>query len=367
MKRKKIVILGSTGSIGESALDVIARHPDRFEVLGLVAGSNIEKLNEQAAKFHPKFTALGKETEKICELATHPEADVILSAIVGAAGLRPTYEALRAGKTVALANKESLVAAGALMTQAAVGSKAQLLPVDSEHSAIHQVLRGYPHHEISQIILTASGGPFRGWKKEALAQVSVEQALKHPNWSMGNKITIDSATMMNKGLEMIEARWLFNVPSEKIQIKIHPQSIIHSLVEYCDGSMLAQMGVPDMRVPIAYALAYPDRVTTGVAPLNLLEASPLTFEEPDVENFRSLALARHALETGKTCPAVLNAANEIAVEAFLKRKIGFLKIAELVEAALEAHQPTEPKNLEDVLAADRWARELTESTITREV
>ena len=296
-------------------------------------------------------------------MAAHPEADLVLSAIVGAAGLKPTYAALKAGKTVALANKESLVAAGAVMMRVIGKNGTKLLPVDSEHSAIHQVLRGYPSAEVNKIILTASGGPFREWPGEAIENATVEQALKHPKWSMGSKITIDSATLLNKGLEMIEAKWLFDLTPEKIGIKIHPQSIVHSLVEYKDGSLLAQMGVPDMRIPIAYALAYPDRIETGVAKLDLPASSPWTFEEPDARKFPCLRLAREALVQGKTYPAVLNAAGETAVGAFLNRKIRFGKIPQVIEAALEAHQGYEPESLEAVLEADQWGRQFAQKEI----
>ena len=376
--KKRIVILGSTGSIGESALDVIAKHPDRFEILGLVAGSNEEKLKNQVKKFRPKISVVGKkDPEGVIALAAHPEADLVLSAIVGAAGLKPTYHALKAGKVVALANKESLVAAGSVMTETAKEYKGTLtlvsagenimklarknnvdiLPIDSEHSAIHQALRGFEGNKIQKVIITASGGPFRGWTAKQLETVTVEAALKHPKWSMGNKITIDSATMMNKGLEVIEAKWLFDLPPEKIEVVIHPQSIVHSLVEYIDGSVMAQLGVPDMRTPIAYALAYPDRVDTDVVPFNLAESSPLTFEKPDEKTFVCLRLARQALNEGKSYATVLNAANEIAVYAFLDKKIEFTKIPEIIEKTLDAHSPIELRTLEDVLESDRWARE----------
>ncbi|OGQ04126.1 MAG: 1-deoxy-D-xylulose-5-phosphate reductoisomerase [Deltaproteobacteria bacterium RIFCSPLOWO2_12_FULL_44_12] len=383
MTAKKIVILGSTGSIGTNALDVIGNHPDRFDVVGLAAGANVDKLAKQIEQFHPEIVAVKEKStaealknhvrgingtkivwgeEGFLEVATLGNADLVLSAIVGAAGLKPTYAALKAGKTVALANKESLVAAGEVMTKAQAEGNATLLPVDSEHSAIHQVLKGNPK-EVVRIILTASGGPFRSVSAKGLEKVSVEEALKHPNWSMGEKITVDSATLMNKGLEIIEAHWLFKLPPEKISVKIHPQSIVHSLVEYVDGSVLAQLGWPDMRTPIAYALAYPERIETKCRSLDLVATSPLTFEEPDTKRFPCLNLARQALEMGRTFPCVLNAANEVAVAAFLRRQTTFLGIPSLVEKVLETHEAFDLKTLEDVLEADRWARRKAESLL----
>ncbi|MDP2599534.1 MAG: 1-deoxy-D-xylulose-5-phosphate reductoisomerase [Deltaproteobacteria bacterium] len=354
---KNIVILGSTGSIGQNTLDVIRSHPDKFRVLALVAGNNVALLQKQAEEFRPKMAVAKSDgMEAAVEAATLPEADIVVSAIVGAAGLRPTYAALKAGKRVALANKESLVAAGAVMTKVCEEGGGELLPVDSEHSAIHQVLHG-KKEAVLRIILTASGGPFRTWPIEKLSKATVEDALKHPNWKMGNKITVDSATMMNKGLEIIEAHWLFGLPPEKIAVTVHPQSVVHSLVEYIDGSVLAQMGLPDMRTPIAYALAYPERITAPVSSLDLAAASPLTFEAPDPERFPSLKLAQEVLRKGKSFPAVLNAANEVAVEAFLKGKIGFMDIAKTVETVLGSHQPVALNTLDDVLETDRRARE----------
>lgn len=355
---KRICILGSTGSIGRSALDVIRRHPDRFEIVALVAGRDEKKLEEQAKEFKPKRVVLAQRDgeEAVVEAATLPEVDIVLSAIVGVAGLKPTYAALRSGKKVALANKESLVAAGAVMTQAMQAGGGSLIPVDSEHSAIHQVL-GEEKKSVSKIILTASGGPFRNFTKEALEKVTVEQALAHPNWTMGNKITIDSATMMNKGLEVIEAHWLFDILPQKIEVKIHPQSIIHSLVEFIDGSVLAQLGNPDMRTPIAYALAYPERISTDVVRLDLVKSSPLTFEEPDLDRFPCLRLAQNALEAGKSAPCVLNSANEVAVGLFLERRLPFTGIAKIVEKVLMKHQPYPLTSLEDVLEVDKWGRD----------
>ena len=360
---KNVVILGSTGSIGQNTLDVIRSHPDKFRVLALVAGNNVELLKKQAEEFRPKLAVSKKDGEAAAiEAATLPEAAIVVSAIVGAAGLKPTYAALKAGKRVALANKESLVAAGAVMTKVCKAEGGELLPVDSEHSAIHQVLHG-KKEAVRRIILTASGGPFRTWPIEKLSKATVEDALRHPNWKMGDKITVDSATMMNKGLEFIEAHWLFGLPPEKIAIKVHPQSVVHSLVEYVDGSVLAQMGLPDMRTPIAYALAYPERITAPVSSLDLVKASPLTFEEPDPKRFPALALAEEALKKGKSYPCVLNAANEVAVDAFLKRKISFMDIVNTVAKILEKHDSFEMNTLDDVLEIDAWARQQANASV----
>lgn len=351
---KRVVILGSTGSIGCNALDVIAHHPDRFEVFGLAAGSNAELLAQQKQKFRPTFTSLGDEAACI-EMASHPKTDLVLSAIVGVAGLKPTYAALQAGKTVALANKESLVAAGPVMDRLLKEKGGKLIPVDSEHSAIHQIWSQETPPD--RIILTASGGPFRNKTLAELEEVTLAQALQHPNWKMGNKVTIDSATLMNKGLEMIEAHWLFGLAAEKIDVVIHPQSIIHSMVEYKDGSVLAQLGMPDMRIPIGYALAWPDRITTPAPKLNFNEVASLTFEKPDTKRFPGLRLAKEALVKGHSYPCVLNAANEVAVRAFLQEQIRFLDIPRIVEKVLSAHDSHPLNSLEDVLAVDRWARE----------
>ena len=387
--KKRVALFGSTGSIGRSSLDVISRHKDRFAVVGLVAGKNLELFAKQLLEWNPRYAVLKEESdaqtlrtlmngkwkgelafgeEGMSCLAENSEVDFVLSAIVGCAGLAPTYAAICAGKTVALANKESLVAAGVVMMEACKKSGATLLPVDSEHSAIHQALRaGTPAGSapagstprLKKITLTASGGPFRNATKEEIAHATIEQALKHPKWEMGNKITIDSATMMNKGLEMIEARWLFDLKPNQIAVKIHPQSIIHSLVEFEDGSWLAQMGLPDMRTPIAYALAYPDRMESGVPPMDLTKVSPLTFEEPDEDRFPALRLAREALVQGESYPCVLNAANEIAVGAFLQKKISFPQISSTVEKILQKHSPLKLNSLATVLEMDRWARETT--------
>ncbi len=382
---KALSILGSTGSIGISTLDVVARNPDKFTVVALAEGHDPAKLFEQIKKFHPKLVSvrdeeakkkllgLGKVDCKVvcgiegaCEVATHPDANLVVSAIVGAVGLRPTYKAIEAGKNVALANKETLVAAGPVVMKKVAEKGVKLIPIDSEHSALFQSLIGHNHGDVRRLILTASGGPFRDYTAEQLKDVTLEQALKHPNWSMGAKITIDSATMMNKGLEVIEARWLFDIPAEKIEAVIHPQSVIHSMVEYIDGAVVAQLAVPDMRGPIAYALAYPERVPSGTEFLDLAKVGTLTFKKPDLEKFRCLKLAYDAAKEGGSMPCVLNAANEVAVAAFLDKKIKFLDIPRIVETVMARHDRVEFSSLEDVFAADKWARseavKLTEST-----
>ena len=380
---RSLSILGSTGSIGVSTLDVVRQHPDKFSVTALAAGTDIALLAAQINEFRPLAVSVRDETsvQKLRELcgeykpdilfgvegasaiAEIDGSDMVVSAIVGAAGLVPTVRAIKAGKHIALANKETLVVAGQLVSDLVKQHKVHLLPVDSEHSALFQSLAGHRTEDVERIILTASGGPFRKTPAEELKQVTLEQALKHPQWSMGAKITIDSATMMNKGLEVIEAHWLFNVPAEKIGVVVHPQSIIHSMVEYIDGCVMAQLGAPDMRAPIAYALAWPERCASGIPRLDLAKIGTLTFEEPDMVRFPALRLAFEALKAGRTCPAVLNAANEIAVAAFLDRKIGFTEIAETVEKTLQAHDAFEPVELEDYLQADRWARETAQKLI----
>ena len=379
---KKISILGSTGSIGVNTLDVIASHPDKFEVWALAAGSNVDVLAEQIKKFNPQVVSLF-DTSKIPELleklnghkvelvageagsvqvATLPEVDLVVSGMVGCAGLVPTYAAVQAGKTVALANKEALVVAGALMLGARTRED-QIIPVDSEHSAILQALNGESHDRIKRIILTASGGPFRTHTLQQMETITVAEALNHPNWDMGSKITIDSATMMNKGLEYIEAKWLFGLDTP-VEIIVHPQSIIHSMIEFVDTSVMAQLGIPDMRVPIAYALSYPDRVACDLPSLNLADMTGLTFEEPDFVRFPCLQLAHDALEIGDTMPAVLNAANEIAVQAFLDQHIPFKDIPEIIRMAMHNHQCQPVATVEDVLTADQWAREEARKLIT---
>ena len=386
-------VLGSTGSIGKSTLDVAARHPDRYRIYALTANRQDELLYAQCRQFVPRYAVLldeaaarrlrqriadsGLQTEVLCgtealeQVAAAPEVDAVMAAIVGAAGLRPTLAAARAGKKILLANKETLVLAGAVFMDAVRTSGSVLLPIDSEHNAIFQSL---PHDYtgdltasgISRILLTASGGPFRNTPLSELSIVTPEQACAHPNWDMGRKISVDSATMMNKGLEVIEAHWLFNAPADAIQVVVHPQSVIHSLVQYVDGSVLAQLGNPDMRTPIAYALAYPERIDAGVAPLDLFQVARLDFTEPDFERFRCLALAYQALRAGGTAPAVLNAANEVAVAAFLERRIPFLAIPQLIEEVLAGLPAAPVKSLEDVLSADGAARDAAQQAIQRQ-
>jgi 1-deoxy-D-xylulose-5-phosphate reductoisomerase len=374
---KKLSILGSTGSIGVSTLEIVTAHPDRFKVIALSAGSNLELLREQIEKYSPLLVAVitedsavklrsmlsGKKPEILSgvsgmvAVATMAESDLVVAAIVGAAGLVPTAAAIKAGKDVALANKETLVTAGHLIMEMVKEKGVNLFPVDSEHSAILQSLQGHRREDIKRIILTASGGPFINYPMERLAQVTVADALNHPNWSMGRKITIDSATMMNKGLEVIEARWLFDMPAEKISVHIHPQSIVHSMVEYLDGCVMAQLGVPDMKAPIAYALTYPERVSTGVRALDLTELSGLTFFHPDCSRFPALRLAYMAMGAGESMPTVMNAANEVAVEAFLEGMIKFIQIPVVIEKTMNAHLSHGLASIEEVLLVDRWGRE----------
>jgi 1-deoxy-D-xylulose-5-phosphate reductoisomerase len=375
---KRLAILGSTGSIGEQTLDVVAAHPDRFKVVSLAAGRRVDRLIEQARLFKPRVvsvadpaevpaiqTALGREVEVVSAepglLAVATEsADLVVAGLVGAVGLPPVLAAIRAGRSIGLANKEVMVMAGAIVRREAEAMGVDIIPIDSEHSAIFQCLAGSRANEIERLILTCSGGPFRTWSPEKIAEATVEQALAHPNWSMGDKISIDSATLMNKGLEVIEARWLFDVPAERVDVVVHPQSIVHSLVEYCDRSVLAQLGLPDMRVPIAVALAHPDRIELDLPRLELAELARLDFERPDRERFPCLDLAYRAVSGSEAGPAVLNAANEVAVAAFLERQIDFPAIAELNAAVLSAHLKDHLgerlDDLEAVLAADGWAR-----------
>jgi 1-deoxy-D-xylulose-5-phosphate reductoisomerase len=375
---KNIVILGSTGSIGVQALDVIASHGGRFTVTALGAGRNINLLKEQIEIFRPRLVAVyddehayrlkeisgsGTGTTVVhgpqgyCEVASLQESDLVLSAMVGAAGLIPTLAAIEAGKNIALANKETLVMAGELVMAAADRQGVMILPVDSEHSAIFQCLQGQRREALKRIILTASGGPFHAWSKDALQDVKPVQALKHPNWEMGKKITIDSATMMNKGLEIIEARWLFDVSVDQIEVVVHPQSIIHSFVEYWDGSVMAQLGKPDMRVPIAYALSWPERLPRVGPFMDFHRTSSLEFHPPDEEKFPCLPLACNAVKTGGTMPAVLNGANEIAVQAFLDEEIRFTDIAGVIKNVMNAHQTVYSPVLADIINADREARQ----------
>jgi 1-deoxy-D-xylulose-5-phosphate reductoisomerase len=380
---RAISILGSTGSIGLSTLDVIRQHPDRFKIVGLAEGHDINMLAGQIREFNPAIVSvrdtesaeqlkklLGADQPEICHgiegagtVASAEGADMVVSAIVGAAGLTPTVKAIKAGKDIALANKETLVVAGQLVSDLVKKHNVKLLPVDSEHSAIFQSLQGHRQEDVERIILTASGGPFRNSSFADMEKAGPEQALKHPQWSMGAKITIDSASMMNKGLEVIEAHWLFNMPAEKIGVVVHPQSIIHSMVEYVDGCVIAQLGAPDMRAPIAYALSWPERCESGIKKLDLATIGTLTFEEPDMDRFPALRLAFEALKAGRTYPAVLNAANEVAVAAFLNRKIGFTSIAETVDKTMQAHEAYTPVELEEYINADGWARRTANAII----
>ncbi|MBN2033681.1 MAG: 1-deoxy-D-xylulose-5-phosphate reductoisomerase [Deltaproteobacteria bacterium] len=375
---KTITILGSTGSIGTNALKVIQAHPESYRVSGLAAGRNIELLMSQIRLFEPTAVALrdGEQAEALerrlgnswkthvysgvegfIRVATLEETDTVISAMSGSAGLRPTYAAILAGKEIALANKETLVMAGHLIMEEARKRGVPIIPVDSEHSAILQCLRGHPREDLERVILTASGGPFRDLPFEELKFVTPAQALIHPNWHMGRKITIDSATLMNKGLEAIEAKWLFNLSMDQIHILIHPQSIVHSLVEYKDGSLIAQLGVPDMLTPISYALSYPHHRETFVPSLKLNEVGPLTFMLPEKKKFRCLDLALEAARVGESMPTVLNAANEESVDLFLRGLIGFLDIPVLIEKTMEAHRTFGVEKIEKVLEADSWARE----------
>ena len=381
---KRISILGSTGSIGTSALRVVRRHPDRFQVVGLAAGRNLDLLAEQVREFRPMACSVADDdlaaalrrrlpADLRCEVlsgvagnvtvASCPEADTVLSAIVGAAGLVPTFAAIKARKRVALANKETLVMAGELVMEEVRRQGVEMLPVDSEHSALFQSLVGHRREDVHRLVLTASGGPFLTRRAEELARVTVDEALNHPRWKMGPKVSIDSSTLMNKGLECIEARWLFDMPMDRIQVCIHPQSIIHSMVEYVDGSVVAQLAVPDMQIPIAYALSYPERIEVDLPRLDLFEVGRLTFLPPDEAKFPCLRLAFQAAASGGALPAVLNAANETAVNAFLMRRIGYRQIPELIEAVLGACDLAAPRTVSDVMAADLWARNRAEGWV----
>lgn len=389
---QQITVLGATGSIGLSTLDVIARHPERYAVFALSGYSRLAELEALCLKHRPRFAVVrdeqaaellsgglqsaGLSTEVLigesglCTVASHPQVDTVMAAIVGAAGLKPTLAAVEASKKVLLANKEALVMSGDLFMQAVKHSGAVLLPIDSEHNAIFQCLpnnyaNGLESVGVRRILLTASGGPFREIPLEQLAQVTPEQACAHPNWSMGRKISVDSASMMNKGLELIEACWLFNTRPAKVEVVIHPQSVIHSLVDYVDGSVLAQMGNPDMRTPIAHALAWPERIDSGVPPLDLFAVARLDFQAPDEVRFPCLRLAREAADAGGTSPAMLNAANEVAVEAFLQRRIRFNEIPSIIEDVLSTQPGVAVEGLATVLEADRVARSLAEHWLTR--
>jgi 1-deoxy-D-xylulose-5-phosphate reductoisomerase len=374
---KRVAILGSTGSIGRSTLAVVDAHPTRLKVVSLAAGENASLLAEQVKRYCPEVVAMaagegvdrlkaacgpnlpvaGTGTEGLVAVATHPSVDIVICASAGTAGLEAVLAAIEAGKTIALANKEVLVMAGALVTAAASRRGVAILPVDSEHNAIHQCLHARQPAEVRRIILTASGGPFRDYPADALEQVSPEAALQHPTWQMGRKITIDSATLMNKGLEVIEAHWLFGVSADQIDVLIHPQSIVHSLVELIDGSVIAQLGVTDMRLPIQYALSYPDRWDGALPSLDLARPGRLDFLEPAHDRFPCLGLAYAALRQGGTLPVVLNAANEIAVSAFLDHKLGFMAIPRVIQKAMNAHHPEPVSTLQAVRRADAWARE----------
>ena len=370
---KKIAILGSTGSIGTQTLEIVRNNAD-LSVVALAAGRNVELMEKQIREFAPKLAVMWskeaaedlrariKDTdvkvacgmEGLIEAATLPEAEVLVTAIVGMIGIRPTIAAINAGKTIALANKETLVCAGHIIMPLIKEKKVPLLPVDSEHSAIFQSLQGQPKERLAKILLTASGGPFRGKKREELVNIRPEDALKHPNWTMGRKITIDSSTLVNKGLEVMEAHWLFDTPYDKIQVVVQPQSVIHSMVEYEDGGIMAQLGTPDMKLPIQYALFYPDRRFLPGKRLDFYELSGITFEKPDTDTFRGLLLGYRAGETGGSMPTVYNAANEMAVSLFLDGKIGYLKITELIEECMEAHKLIVNPSVEEILQTEQW-------------
>jgi 1-deoxy-D-xylulose-5-phosphate reductoisomerase len=379
---KTISVLGSTGSIGTNTLNVTSSFPKDFRVVGLSGGKNVDLLARQIEEIRPEIASCADEqacaelqsllrqrgyamaqtrfvygVEGHTEVSCHPECQMVLSAISGAAGLLPTYRALVLGKSIALANKETLVMAGELMMRKSLEHKVDIVPVDSEHNAIHQCLRGGRRNEVSRLILTASGGPFRETPKEKLSTVTLEQALNHPTWRMGKKITIDSATLMNKGLEVIEASRLFGVTPDEIDVVVHPQSVVHSMVEFIDGSILAQLGVTDMRLPIQYALTYPDRWNSPLPSLDIYRLSKLEFLKPDMDKFPCLGLAYRALRAGGTAPAVLNAANEVAVEAFLNSKIAYHEIPQIIKSVLDAHTSKSASDLESVLSADSWARD----------
>lgn len=381
--KKRIAILGSTGSIGTQALDVVRQHPDKFEISVLTANSNSTLLRQQAIEFKPNtvvivedksYDALSKELwefgiktftgeSALCDVVQIEEIDIVLTALVGFAGLKPTIAAIEAKKPIALANKETLVVAGQLITQLAMDNNVPILPVDSEHSAIFQCLVGEFHNPIEKIYLTASGGPFRGWSKDDLKKVSPSAALKHPNWEMGAKITIDSATLMNKGLEVIEAKWLFNLSVDQIDVIVHPESIVHSIVQFEDGSMKAQMGLPDMKLPIQYALAYPNRIQSSFLRFDFLKYPTLRFEKADRETFKNLNLAYEALSMEGTAACALNAANEVSNQAFRDHQISFLDIAEINQKVLHESTYCKTPSLEDYLEADKEARTLAKTQI----
>ena len=380
---KRLSVLGSTGSIGVNTLRLVSQFPERFEVVSLSAGTNTQLLKQQILQFRPKIVSvLNQELsdtlrgelpsvsvqivhgiEGLIQVATQPEVDQVVSAIVGAVGLIPTLSAIKTGKTIALANKESLVMAGKILMEEAKRNQVQILPVDSEHSAIFQALLGHQREDVHRLILTASGGPFRNLSLSRLHHVTVNDALNHPHWAMGKKITIDSASLMNKGLEVIEAHWLFDIPIEKIVVLIHPQSVVHSMVEYIDGSIVAQMGITDMKIPISYALSFPERLHLDLPPLDLSKSEALTFSPPDSERFPCLKLAYQSIEIGETMPAVLNAGNEVAVNAFMDGTIRFTEIPLLIQQVMESHEVKPVHTVEDILRADQWAREKTRALL----
>ncbi len=378
---KKIAVLGSTGSIGTQTLNVIRENPEKYEVSALSCRSSAPLLAEQIEEFHPACAATGdQETARklaerfpetrfvwgpqgLAEIAAEAEYDILLNALVGMSGLVPTYNAVSAGRTVALANKETLVAGGELICRTQKKTGARILPVDSEHSAIFQCLKGYEKSQVEKILLTASGGPFRGKTTEELRSVTLAEALDHPRWKMGSKITIDSATLMNKGFEVIEAKWLFDLKPEQIEVVVHPESIVHSMVQYCDGAVMAQLGVPDMAIPISFALEYPHRLRNAQQRLDLKKTGSLTFEEPDVRTFRCLQFAYDALRAGKTYCTALNAANEVAVGAFLGGKIAFCDITDCLDEVMQRHRPSEDADLEELMRVDAQTRKTAESIL----
>lgn len=383
LRKRQIAVLGSTGSIGTQALQVIEEHSDLYEVYALTANNNVRLLIEQARKFIPDVVVIANDAhystltdaladlpikvysgaDALADVVQAEPIDIVLASMVGYAGLRPTMNAIRAGKAIALANKETLVVAGELITQLAIEHRVPILPVDSEHSAIFQCLAGEANNPIEKLLLTASGGPFRTWSIEQLQHATREQALKHPNWDMGAKITIDSASMMNKGFEVIEAKWLFNVTPSQIEVVVHPQSVIHSMVQFADGSVKAQLGTPDMRIPIQYAFSYPYRLPLSTERLNFATLSSLTFEQPDSVRFRNLALSFEALERRGNMPCILNAANEVCVAAFLKERIGFLQMSDIIERTMQKVDFIATPSYEDYVATDAMARRVAEELI----
>ncbi|MBQ8232722.1 MAG: 1-deoxy-D-xylulose-5-phosphate reductoisomerase [Lachnospiraceae bacterium] len=379
---KNIAVLGSTGSIGTQTLEIVRANPD-LQVVALAAGTSVDKIEEQVREFHPLIVGMWSEEaakelkariadlpvkvvagmDGLLEIAVMPQSEVLVTAIVGMIGIRPTIAAIEAGKAIALANKETLVTAGHIIMPLAKKCNVPILPVDSEHSAIFQSLNGEPKERIAKILLTASGGPFRGKTREQLQNIRVEDALKHPNWAMGRKITIDSSTLVNKGLEVMEAKWLFGVDLDQIQVVVHPQSIIHSMVEYVDGAIIAQLGTPDMKLPIQYALFYPDRRPMEGKRVDFFELGQITFEKPDIETFTGLKLAYRAMRTGGSLPTVYNAANEKAVSLFLDRKIGYLQIPELIEASMDQHKVIPEPTVEQILEAERQVYEFIDKEV----